>query len=343
MGAELDYNAQDFRSVILYMRGRFGVGIFAEAARMYAIFRDLSPKLAPYGNIMRQLSERGLLADLQRASEGGPRTEQGRVMLKARDFLETELLLGPDRAIYFLSVLGELYGLDAPQRSTSPTQSGLAAPQPSAISAQSGRIQSARTSVQAPTQAAPPTNGVSGALSWSLTSGVLTVSGVGDMDDFAESGYHRSSAPWSAFRDKIQAVVLERGVAGIGRQAFYYCANLQSVKIPRSVTRIGYMAFRGCASLQRVTLPDSVQIIETSAFEDCAALRSVAIPKGVTSIEGHAFAGCSNLASVTIPNGVKSIGYRAFRDCAKLTRVVVPANASIDADAFAFATEIIRR
>ena len=64
MGAELGYNAQDFRSVILYMRGRFGVGIFLESARMYAIFRDLSPRLAPYGNIMRQLSERGLSADL---------------------------------------------------------------------------------------------------------------------------------------------------------------------------------------------------------------------------------------------------------------------------------------
>ena len=63
----MNYDPQDFKSVILYMRNEFGASVFRDAPRMYATFCELSPKLESYANIMRQLIERGALAELEAA------------------------------------------------------------------------------------------------------------------------------------------------------------------------------------------------------------------------------------------------------------------------------------
>ena len=319
-----------------YLYRRFGAEVFLDAPRMYAIFCDLSPKLKPYGNIMRQLAERGLPTALWEAVRDGDDIAQARVMMKARDCLENELLLAPERASYFLRVLGGLYGIVTE-----------AAPIPEAV--QAPIPQPAPQAVPYPaTQAVPtpptlPMSGHSGALSWALDSaGTLTISGRGDMDDFTRQGYHQSSAPWCARPSELSALVLRDGVTGIGENAFYYCANLRRAEIPDTVTRIGDMAFRGCTALQRVTIPNGVAEIGVSAFEGCTSLTGIKIPRGVAVIQAHAFAECRNLTSVTIPDSVRSIGYRAFRDCSSLSRAYVPAAAQVDSDAFDSSTAVIR-
>ena len=79
----IEYDRQDFKSVTLYMLKLFGADILRDSRRIYAIFRDLSPKLKPYANVMRQLAEHGVLAELVTTlNDGGIR--QDRAMMKAR-------------------------------------------------------------------------------------------------------------------------------------------------------------------------------------------------------------------------------------------------------------------
>ncbi|MGN1320378.1 MAG: leucine-rich repeat domain-containing protein, partial [Acutalibacteraceae bacterium] len=90
-------------------------------------------------------------------------------------------------------------------------------------------------------------------VTWSLDTdtGVLTISGSGDMDDYY--GYY---APWYSQRGSIKSVNIENGVTRIGSDAFWYCSSLTSVNIPDSVTSIGRGAFHDCSSLKKVNITD---------------------------------------------------------------------------------------
>ena len=149
--------------------------------------------------------------------------------------------------------------------------------------------------------------------------GVLTISGTGDMADYSVSDN-------SPFHDNasIKSVVIESGVTSIGEWAFDYCKSLTSVTIPDSVTSIGYASFEDCESLTSVTIPDSVTSIGYSAFCGCISLTSITIPDSVTSIDEWAFSYCSSLTGVKIPNSVTSICYATFYCCSSLTSITIP-------------------
>jgi hypothetical protein len=156
------------------------------------------------------------------------------------------------------------------------------------------------------------------ALRWELCEGVLTVSGVGVMPDYAYDG-----SPWYSHREDIASVIVESGVTVIGNSAFQRCTNLVSVTIPTSVTAIGDFAFFICSNLMSITLPNSVHSIGLAAFSNCIGLTSIVLPESVTSIGDEAFFYCSNLASVTLPKSVNSIGSLAFGNCSSLTDITV--------------------
>ena len=103
-------------------------------------------------------------------------------------------------------------------------------------------------------------------LSLTSTTGFLTISGTGNMADFASA----NGQPWSYFRSSITSVVVENGVTSIG-------AN----------------AFKGC-KLSSITLPEGLTTINAAAFADNGTtIASVSIPQSVTSIGDHAFDGTS--------------------------------------------------
>ncbi len=110
-------------------------------------------------------------------------------------------------------------------------------------------------------------------LTWSLDtgSGVLTISGSGDMTDFSSS----SSVPWSEYRSLIKEVVISDSVTSIGFCAFYSCENLTEITIPDSVTSIGHSAFSSCDSLTEVTIGSGVTSIGNHAFYECTNLKTV--------------------------------------------------------------------
>ena len=162
-------------------------------------------------------------------------------------------------------------------------------------------------------------------LTWTLSSGTLTISGTGAMTNYTYSNSSgKPNTPWYSYNSSIKTVIIEDGVASIGNYAFYFCTNLTSVTIPNSVTSIGEYAFYYCSSLTSITIPNSVSSIGNYAFSSCSNLTSITIPNSVTTIGNHAFDGCSSLTSITIPNSVTSIENYAFGYCSSLTSSTIP-------------------
>ncbi len=141
------------------------------------------------------------------------------------------------------------------------------------------------------------------ALTWSLNAaGDLTVSGTGDMTDFAATG-----APWAEYRDQVKLVILGRGVTSIGSSAFQDCKNLETVSLPGSLTALGEAAFLRCGELTNVKLPASLESVGEDCFSGCEKLELLnltGVPDEImelrTSLEG----------TVTLPAGVKNARLR---------------------------------
>ncbi len=191
-------------------------------------------------------------------------------------------------------------------------------------------------------------------LTWNYDAGTktLTFSGTEAIPSYSDS----DDRPWFNDFPEAEKIVIEDGVLGIGRNAFYSYKDLTSVTIPNSVTNIGKYAFEDCTSLTSITIPASVTNISTHIFEYCNNLTTLTvdsenpvydsrnncnaiietssntlvagcvgttIPTGVTSIGDDAFYGCTGLMSISIPASVTSIGYYAFEECSSLMSVTV--------------------
>ena len=166
--------------------------------------------------------------------------------------------------------------------------------------------------------------------SFDAETGVLTISGEGDMEN-----YNYENNPFYK-KSNIKTVIIKNGVTSIGDWVFYNCSSLTSVTIPNSVTNIGDYAFSGCyftsenfVNNSNVELDDSSKptIVDTDTGGFCIkdnelvnmrptyAIGEITIPNSVTSIDSSAFYGCSSLTSVTMSNSVTSIGKPAFENC----------------------------
>ena len=213
-------------------------------------------------------------------------------------------------------------------------------------------------------------SGTWGSLYWELdNSGLLTISGSGDMDPFDTTDNTYDTRAWNAYRETVRTVAIIHDVTSIGGQAFRDCTALTRVMIPASVTEIGDWAFSGCGDLTGVTIPEGVQKIGDMAFSK-TGLTDITLPKTLASFSGTALEGCDNLTAIhadagntvycdddgvlfnkemtklvrfpcgrsgsyTIPLGVTSIGEYAFSACGNLTGIVIPSGVtSIGAGAF---------
>lgn len=151
---------------------------------------------------------------------------------------------------------------------------------------------------------------------WSLSDGVLTITGSGQMQNF-----HKGKRPW---RGNIKSVIIEEGVTNIGSRAFEYNSWLKEISIPSSVKTIGDSAFVNCVSLKKIVIPNSVTSIGKTCFARCYNLSSISLSSNLQFIGEKAFDRCESMTDIIIPNSVQSIGYKAFVDCYKLTILIVP-------------------
>ena len=159
-----------------------------------------------------------------------------------------------------------------------------------------------------------------GGLTWTLSSGTLTISKT-DEGDGAMTGYDWNGQPWYSNKDNITSVVIGDGVTGIGKYAFHECSNLASVTIGNSLQTIGEWAFKNCS------------------------MASITLPATMTSIGPDAFYGCSNLSTVIIKATSLTGGYGgdAFVGNKSGRKIYVPANSAntYKAGWSAYASDII--
>lgn len=123
--------------------------------------------------------------------------------------------------------------------------------------------------------AATATVSSSGSLStgvtWDLTSGILTISGNGAMDDYTAE----TEQPWYSFANQITGIIVSEGVTSIGNYAFQKLTKASSASLPSTLTSIGDSAFEGCTALTAVTVPEKVASVGKNAFDGCTAMTDI--------------------------------------------------------------------
>lgn len=158
---------------------------------------------------------------------------------------------------------------------------------------------------------------------WSFDSstGTLTISGSGAMNDYEYGDY-----PWMDYRNSIQTIVIGDQITQIGRYAFTGTA-CSTIKFGKNVRSIGERAFLECRNLNGdLTLPDSVQTIGAGAFQGCEKLSGdLTIPDSVVEIGEGAFRDCKNLnGTLTLGKNLRTIGKKAFSGCAFTGSLTIP-------------------
>ena len=156
-------------------------------------------------------------------------------------------------------------------------------------------------------------------LTWTynVDTGVLTISGTGDMYDF-----DYTNRPWEKHEREIKKVVINEGVTSIGTYAFYQCHYMEEAELADSITTIGLAAFNLCYDLTSVDLPENLITLDDAAFRG-AGLTSVELPENVKSVGARVFDGCK-LTSVKLNDGLESIGDYTFDFATGLTELVIP-------------------
>ena len=168
------------------------------------------------------------------------------------------------------------------------------------------------------------------------STGTLTVSGEGRMDDHPMdfTGIYDMSAETTGYpeilvkRDEVTSIVIEEGVTYLGDFWFYRMENLTSVTLPDSI-ETGVFNFRMSPWLESIE-PDEngLRIVNGILLEACDRPEdTLVIPSTVKHIAGGAFVYTGEGAlfgapvirdpsvSVEIPSSVETIGSAAFEGC----------------------------
>lgn len=135
------------------------------------------------------------------------------------------------------------------------------------------------------------------------TTGVLTISGTGQL----------SAAPQldNVFKSCIHRVDIKDGITGIGTNVFRGM-SCNTVTLPATLKTIGDSAFYNC-KLGDIELSEGLQTIGNGAFAGCGSLNTVSLPSTLISIGDCAFSR-TNLQEIEIPVNVQTLGNRVFEN-----------------------------
>lgn len=163
---------------------------------------------------------------------------------------------------------------------------------------------------------------------WSFdeSTGTLTISGTGKIDDAVvfddetgeilideNTGEPVFNMPWYHLKNQIDTIVIEEGITEIGALAFYSFYNLTEVDFPSTLEVVGCAAFCDCIKLEELDFPNSVKTLYVSNYNEIAVKKIVlpesleAIPT-IPGIDGiFDFNMCAYLESITVPEEIGDI------------------------------------
>ncbi len=156
-------------------------------------------------------------------------------------------------------------------------------------------------------------------ISWScdLNTGVMTLSGQGDLPDYL----NYASTPWASLTPVIKTLIIGDGITYISDSSFMYAYSLEAVEFANTVVAIGDSAFEYCASLEEISFPENLQSIGNMSFAGCKSLTSVSLPDTLSSVGSHAFGGCASLKNAHLGQNLSYLGDGAFSGCSLLESV----------------------
>ena len=124
-------------------------------------------------------------------------------------------------------------------------------------------------------------------MTWSYDGGVLTISGNGEMDHYADG-----DAPWLEYKDSIEKLVITGNVTSIGECAFRDYDNLKKVDFGPAMHTIEKRAFYDCDSLTTFTLPATFRKFGEECFMSCDFLREIRCLGGMPSFKASCLWDC---------------------------------------------------
>ena len=158
-----------------------------------------------------------------------------------------------------------------------------------------------------------------------LTTGLMTIYGSGDMEDYQYS----SKTPWYKYRDKIKKVSIGSNITRIGTNAFYGCANLTETTGCANVKSIGINTFRNCPVLTKVAGCTKCTLVEQYAFCGSNRFATIGSTAGTvnlpacTKIGGYTFYECKGIKKLVTSSAMTYIGTRSFSNCTAMTAVTI--------------------
>ena len=151
-------------------------------------------------------------------------------------------------------------------------------------------------------------------ITWKYEDGVLTFSGVGEMEDSSAQNLRN----WLSYADKVTEVVVEEGITKLTSNFVQKFELLTKVSLPEGLTEISARAFSMCSSLGEIDIPSTVTTIWDNAFYGCSSLKEIQLPDGLQYIDMDAFWNCTALESISIPASVTFFGDSVFNNCTAL-------------------------
>ena len=167
--------------------------------------------------------------------------------------------------------------------------------------------------------------GTKATYSLNLSTGLMTISGSGDMTDYKYS----TRTPWFKYRDKIKKVNITSGITRVGTNTFYGCTNLTEVTGCANVKSIGINTFRNCPILTKVAGCTKCTLVEQYAFCGSNKFSTIGSTAGTvnlpaaTKIGGYTFYECKGIKKLVTASVMAYIGTRSFSNCTAMTEVTV--------------------
>ena len=151
-------------------------------------------------------------------------------------------------------------------------------------------------------------------ITWEYEDGVLTFSGVGEMDNSSNQNLRN----WLSYSDKVTKVVVEEGITKLTSNFIQRFELVTTVSLPEGLTAISGRAFSMCSSLTDINIPTTVTAIMDNAFYGCSSLKEIQLPDGLQYLDMDVFWNCTALESISIPASVTFFGDSVFNNCTAL-------------------------